>query len=109
MRLDENGFFSAFALMGVSRIGNDRGDCGMIACSYFARRIRKVRKQALACCVKRFLADLLKERPPDLGHGQAVKTGKPEGGSEGDLSFVLLDLVQSRNGKTGPLRDLSQG
>ena len=58
---------------------------------------------------RRFLADLLKERPPDLGHGHAVETSKPEGGSEGDLPFVLLNFMQGRNGEAGPLRDLSQG
>ncbi len=62
-----------------------------------------VGKEALTFSVRRFLADLLKERLPDLGHGHAVKAGKLEGSSEGDFPFVLLDFVQGRNGEAGPL------
>ncbi|HSB75422.1 MAG TPA: hypothetical protein VLC12_07210 [Terriglobales bacterium] len=57
-----------------------------------------------------FVANLLEEWLPDLFHGQAIKEGKLECGSQSRLAFLFVfDGMQGGNGKTGPFRNLLQG
>src|SRR5690242_10260895 len=111
MKRDKNGYPSPFVPKTLSQIGNNDDSwrkLRSICISYFARQIPKVSQQILTSAVRSFFADVLKERLPNLGHGHAVKMGEPEGSSEGDLSFVLFDLMQGRNCETDPIRDLLQ-